>query len=73
MEEKKVYESIEADETLVCWRCQEPLVKGNAKFSYLGNAFPVELPMCPTCKLIYVPEELALGRVLKVEKEMEDK
>ncbi len=73
MEEKKVYESIEADASLVCGQCQEPLVKGSAKFSYMGNAFPVELPMCPKCKLIYVPEELALGRVLKVEKELEDK
>ena len=39
----------------------------------MGNAFPVELPVCPRCHFVYVPEELALGKVLKVEKALEDK
>ena len=35
--------------------------------------FPVELPVCPQCGFVYVPEELALGKVLSVEKALEDK
>ena len=40
---------------------------------YLDNGFPVELPVCPVCGFVYVPEELALGKVLSVEKALEDK
>ena len=46
---------------------------GKAKFMYLDNGFPVELPVCPVCGFVYVPEELALGKVLSVEKALEDK
>jgi hypothetical protein len=41
--------------------------------AYLGNAFPVELPRCPKCGQVYVPEDIALGRMAEVEKELEDK
>ena len=33
----------------------------------------VELPVCPGCGFVYVPEELAMGKVLSVEKALEDK
>lgn len=73
MAEKKTYYTIETDGTLVCQKCYIPLVKANAVFSYLENAFPVELPVCPGCGFVYVPEELAMGKVLSVEKVLEDK
>ena len=47
--------------------------KGKAKFMYLENGFPVEMPVCPKCGFVYVPEELALGKVLAVERALEDK
>ena len=40
---------------------------------YLENGFPVEMPVCPKCGFVYVPEELALGKVLAVERALEDK
>lgn len=57
----------------VCGRCGIPLVLAEVNVEYLGNAFPVELPKCPKCGLVYVPEEIALGRMAEVEKELEDK
>ena len=56
-----------------CMKCKVPLVKGKAKFMYLENGFPVEMPVCPKCGFVYVPEELALGKVLAVERALEDK
>ena len=53
--------------------CGVKLQKGKAKFMYLDNGFPVELPVCPGCGFAYVPEELALGKVLSVERALEDK
>ena len=40
---------------------------------YLENGVPVEMPVCPKCGFVYVPEELALGKVLAVERALEDK
>jgi hypothetical protein len=54
-------------------KCRCKLQKGKAKFMYLDNGFPVELPVCPSCGFVYVPEELAIGKVLSVEKALEDK
>ncbi len=73
MANEKTYYTLEADSHLKCAHCGIPLVKGNAVFEYLDNAFPVELPVCPQCGFVYVPEELAMGRVLSVEKVLEDK
>jgi RNase P subunit RPR2 len=72
-EEKKNYYEIDKIGKLTCRKCKVPLVKANATFAYLDNAFPVELPVCPKCGFVYVPEELALGKVLSVERALEDK
>ena len=32
-----------------------------------------QIPVCPSCGYIYVPEELAMGKVLTVERSLEDK
>lgn len=58
---------------LVCARCRKPLEMRKVVASYLGQTFPVELPACPTCDFVYVSEELASGRMLKVEQALEDK
>jgi hypothetical protein len=58
---------------MICGRCGIPLEPARVNVEYLGNAFPVELPKCPKCGLVFIPEELALGRMAEVEKELEDK
>ena len=58
---------------LVCGACGVPLETGQDEASYLGQSFPVELPRCPSCGFVYVSEDLALGRMLKVEQALEDK
>ncbi|HHT25521.1 MAG: DVU_1557 family redox protein [Saccharofermentanales bacterium] len=73
MTDNKVYYSVEAEENLICSKCGIPLEKTEAVFEYLDNSFPVELPACPKCGFVYVPEDLALGKVLSVEKVLEDK
>jgi rubredoxin len=56
-----------------CARCGEPLSLGEIEIAYLGSAFPVELWHCKQCGLVLIPEELAMGRMLEVEKMLEDK
>lgn len=72
-EQDEYYYSEENNEDLVCLRCNCALEIHPAVFSYQGNDFPVELPSCPSCGFVYVPEDLALGKILNVEKTLEDK
>ena len=56
-----------------CAKCGVPLVAGKVTVEYLGSAYPVDLYKCPKCGQVLVPEELALGRMVEVEKTLEDK
>lgn len=60
-------------EGLVCSRCNAPLITCQVTLSYMDSAFPVELPGCPKCGMVYIPESLATGKILHVEKSLEDK
>lgn len=61
------------EEPLVCLKCDLPLQKGEVRVSYMGSVFPVDLLHCPKCGQAYVPEELALGKMVEVEEILEDK
>jgi len=63
----------EKDEKILCSNCSVPLEPLKVKVSYLKSSFPAELPCCPKCGQIYVPEELALGKMAEVERTLEDK
>ena len=73
MSEVKSFYEVDPKGQFICHKCVIPLVKSDAVFGYLNNAFPVEMPVCPKCGFVYVPEDLALGKVLQVEKVLEDK
>ena len=61
------------DEGWVCHKCGKPLRPVSLNAQYMGASIFVELPGCPDCKTIMVDEELAGGRMLEVEKLLEDK
>lgn len=60
-------------ENIVCVKCGINLTLGKATLSYLGSSFPVELYKCSQCGLVYIPEELANGKMQQVEAALEDK
>lgn len=62
----------QADEWL-CAACNCALVIRKVDVSYLGSSFPVDLPVCPQCGQVFIPEALALGKMAEVEKTLEDK
>ena len=57
----------------ICDQCKRKLELHKVKVSYLGGNFEVELMRCPECKNVYIGEDLALGKMLEVEKGLEDK
>lgn len=57
----------------MCDKCQKALVVEKVKVRYLEGNFEVELLKCPTCKMVFISDELAMGKMLEVEKGLEDK
>ena len=57
----------------ICDKCKKELELQKVKVSYLGGNFEVELMRCPNCKAVFIGEDLALGKMLEVEKGLEDK
>lgn len=57
----------------ICDKCKEKLVLQKVKVSYLSGNFDVELFKCPKCGNVFIEEEMALGKMLEVEKGLEDK
>lgn len=56
-----------------CDRCHQDLVLGPITVTYMGNRFTTDLPHCPSCGLVLISEELALGKMAEVEQILEDK
>ncbi|MEW5954759.1 MAG: DVU_1557 family redox protein [Bacillota bacterium] len=61
------------EKVIECLKCGIVMEAGKVEVMYLNNKFPVQLPKCPKCGLVYISEELATGKMLEVEKAMEDK
>lgn len=57
----------------MCDKCQKDLVLEKVKVRYLEGNFEVELLKCPTCKMVFISDALAMGKMLEVEKGLEDK
>lgn len=64
---------IKNEEGLMCSKCDVLLEPGKVNITYLKSSFPAELLICPKCGVVYVPEDLALGKMLEVEKTLEEK
>lgn len=64
MAEKKV---------VICCKCQKELKPAKTYFNYLGHSYHADILKCPECGEVYIPEELAKGRMSEVEMMLEDK
>ncbi|MDR3296505.1 MAG: hypothetical protein LBT26_11885 [Clostridiales Family XIII bacterium] len=57
----------------ICAKCGVLLVQRNTVFSYLGMTFSHMVMRCPICGSVFIPKELAEGKMAEVEQMMEDK
>jgi Zn-finger nucleic acid-binding protein len=62
-----------APPALLCGKCNIALSPGPVTVAYMGKSFDVELLRCPSCQAAFIPEELALGKMLQVEQALEEK
>ena len=56
-----------------CRRCGIDMEPAETYFEYLGHDFHTKAPRCPKCGQVYIPEDLAKGKIAEVERTMEDK
>lgn len=56
-----------------CHKCKIPLEPAKVTVTYLGSNFTVDLLKCKSCGHVLITEDLALGKMLEVEKTLEDK
>lgn len=58
---------------MICRRCQVPMEPAETYFEYLDHGFHTRLLRCPKCGEVYIPEDLARGKMAEVEQNLEDK
>lgn len=58
---------------LICCKCQKELEPGKTDFTYLGHSFYTDVLKCPECGEVFIPEDMARGRIADVEMQLEDK
>ncbi len=63
----------EHDMQIICEQCQIALTKAKVKLSYMNMLFDAELLRCPKCGQIFIPEDLAQGKIHDVEIALEEK
>jgi ribosomal protein S27AE len=59
--------------TWKCGKCDRELVMKKAVLTYLGHSVAQEVPTCPKCGKVFIPEALAEGRMAEFEQLLEDK
>jgi uncharacterized Zn finger protein len=58
---------------IICGIDGAQLEEAVAHFSYLKRDFKHAVLRCPVCGQVYIPEELATGKMREVETALEDK
>jgi ribosomal protein S27AE len=58
---------------MICGKCRLPLEIGQVEMYYQRQKLKADFPKCPRCGLVYISEELVKGRMLEIEKTLEDK
>lgn len=61
------------EKTWKCGKCNVELKKKKTLFEYLGHKFSHDVLSCPKCGKVFIPKELAEGRMAEVEEQLEDK
>ncbi len=64
---------MDKNKKLLCYKCNLELELQKTYFEYLDHSFFHDILKCPGCEQVFIPEDLAKGRMSEVERELEDK
>ena len=57
----------------ICKKCDVELAMKSVRLDYLGHSVANDFLCCPECGVIYIPEDIASGKMQKLEMTLEDK
>lgn len=60
-------------QVIFCEKCDCLLVSADIDLHYLGHTFSHKFLQCPSCKQVFIPEEIVEGKMRQVEELLEDK
>ena len=61
------------DNPMICGKCRLPLEIGKVEMFYQRQKLKADFLKCPQCGLVYISEDIVKGKMLEVEKTLEDK
>lgn len=64
---------MESNKKLICNKCKCSLEEMDTQFAYLDKKFRHKVLRCPKCGQVFIPEELAKGKMAQLEKSLEEK
>lgn len=64
---------MESNKKMICEKCDVQMEPMEARFKYLKRDFQHKVLRCPKCGQVYIPKDLAKGRMKEVETALEDK
>jgi uncharacterized protein with PIN domain len=64
---------MKAEGEKICQKCNLKMQEMDTEFSYLGRSFRHKVLRCEKCGQVYIPKELATGRMQEVEQVLEEK
>lgn len=62
-----------SEEKIICLKCDREMELAKGTLQYLGSEIGHDFLTCPVCRTIYIPPELAEGKMREIEKAFEDK
>ena len=58
---------------MICGKCRLPLEIGKVEMAYQRQKLKADFLKCPRCGLVYISEDIVKGKMLEVERTLEDK
>lgn len=62
-----------SNKKLICSKCACELKEMDTQFTYLDKKFRHKVLRCPKCGQVFIPEDLAKGKMALLEKSLEEK
>lgn len=62
-----------SNKKLICSKCECELKEMDTQFTYLDKKFRHKVLRCPKCGQVFIPEDLAKGKMSQLEKSLEEK
>lgn len=62
-----------SNKRLICSKCRCELKEMYTQFTYLDKKFRHKVLRCPECGQVFIPEDLAKGKMAQLEKSLEEK